>query len=1586
MSVSVDDLLEHFPDEDGTFTLEPESEPWEWKLSELLALLKAGTRLVVEQAREVNRTALSFAGTVQVAGTAVALQVKFAHDQARKWVTGLSVRVEMDTTVAALAELWGVELADAPLVFLADLPDLSLVYDFDTGSVVAAAESDRLRMVFAAPSADEALVALIGLKDVHASSGDLPYLGEELPEEARFGVRGLELLAVAPGGITDGRGAEINAAVAAAVLDPEQWWPTLPDHDLEAGLWAGAFCLLPGGEMRLWVVRLETPSAPPSWMPDFSPVPLPFGPLRLELTGFGLSFSAAGLHVVFEAGLDLGWLTLELPELGFDFAFPEVGDVEVVGRLPKLSLRRPGGTVCFDVGEVPGFPGLPDAGLLTGWSLTADIPVPDLLGIFGITMPSLPDWFTPRLPKLGLRLDLKLGDFALVGESEWLRVVLGGLPALPEWGTQWGKVALLGVKGLNALLPDLPFIGDLLGGISDFLLNGISLTAIDAGLSLPQVERLNGWLGSLGSGSWWPRLPEGPVDGTWRPGISLDLDWKLPGRPSVRWGIPWPPQGPPDLSWLPDIPDLALGPLHLTGIGLSWPDPDDIDWTVSTDWVLRLVFDATFDLGGGFSLGLPGLGFDFDLKNFRVHPRFPGISLALPGGFTMDFAVPTANPPWPESVTGRWHDEQGVSATDIARFLGVDVDDDVVPEALNPRLTSAGLYYNFRTHLLVVAATTEKFAWAVATTPANTPQRRNIMALRTAVQVRASNLPVLVETPEDADIILGDIHLAFAEHSWSRGEIERLNGILADLSVSAPCPLPEFLPGDLDKGLQLWAVLRSGGARATLAYPDRQVPVTGQEVVLRSEDRPSSRYDLLGYVIGAVRFSNARLGFGYGLLYLAFDASMTVGPLVVDLIGLGVGLDKDFNARPVLQGAAVAMEYKGPPKVEISGALVNLDLGQDFDLALAGAGRVDIQNLFTLQVSGSWARNKVDGWTSLFAYAELVAGKTRVNGLFAIGPVTVTGIALGFGINSTVRVPTTTELGRFPLVNRLGTAPDPGGEVPPLTPGQALSELAGPAGWVTPAQGRYWIAGGVEFTVYKFINARVLALVEWGQAGWKAMLAGSTTLSLPPTVPNESDARGSLPQARRLKIGPALGKVIVDFVFVYDSSLSRFSMDSVIAKGSYIIDPAAELTGGISLYVWGKNIPERGITKGFVLSAGGYHPQFPRPAYYPTPPRIGMIWARGPVTIKAQAYAALTDGAFMVGGALAAVYDGHHGIHVQAWFTAHLDALVQWKPFYADIAFGMSIGVAATVKVAFVRIRVSLEIGVSLQLWLPPVGGRAKVKMWFVSFGLGFGAHRVGAPPVPWADFRIQLPAPLRTAPKHGCELPDVTAGELKARTAAGDPLLVRIDGFTVGVESAVPASKITVNGKIFAGSDAARVDIRPMRLSGVVSEQAICILDGRGRPYDWEKEKWQLTATTEGVPQALWGKPLANPHEALKQEGLVPGCLTGLTIQVPPPALGPSVGPVSSEALDVDGLPPGNMPLHDTTVAGPPPVPGEDANSVEVIADTLVTTAGARTEVHQALAALGVAPDSDGPLTRYADLVGSTLTDFPMLTPSGAR
>ncbi|WP_052682209.1 DUF6603 domain-containing protein [Saccharothrix sp. ST-888] len=1607
MPVAIVDLLDSFPAPGEDFVLPLDS----IELPELYQLFGAGKEFVL-QVTEAIRDELTVIGTAALLnGREAVLRLEFLADTAGRYVAGLKAGIDVAVGLIELAGAWELDLGDVPPAFLAEVRQLLARYDLTNSQVVIGAETEHLRLVFAAPSIGGPLVALVGVKESGALLAELPYIGGEIPDGELIGVHGVEVI-VAAGRLTAAQSAAVNAAVTAAV-GSAQWWPLLPERELAAGVWVGATYQLPRQDPQVWAVRLTVPQV--DWVPSFPPLVLG----RFKLSGFGLRWPLAGsggggggsgLGVYFQLSVKLGWLDLQLPDVGFDFSLPDLPDAggfSVVPRLPSLGLSVGGLELTFTVPkgpelpQLPGFPGLPGLGLLTGWWDSADgggggKRLRDLLALFfGTELPPLPGSFNPELPSLGLRFNLTVGDFELTGESEWLRFVLSGLPPLsgPEG---WGRVVLLGVKGLGAWLADLPFIGGLLTDLPDFLLNGISLAGIGSGLSRPQLELLNGWIGAFPGGrdGWWPTLDwDSSGGGAGSQGWSLDVNWRLPGRPAVAWGMPWPPLTPPNLSWL-EFPELKIEPLVISGIGLSWPALDEPDWNFGSDWVLRIVFDVKLVLGGGISLGLPGLGFDIDLKQFtNVHPRFPRLTLTLPGGFDMTFDIPMPTGPTPPiALTARWRDDgDGVPASDLMLGLGMTVATAVIPDQLMPRLHSAAVRFDFRTYEIVVAATSSFFGWMLAVQPANDPSRRRyLVAVRGTVQAKASDLPIVDATDPNRDVTVSDIQFAYAgvtsgavQRGWTAAEVLKLNQLLAEFgteaAVAAADPtaaglLPVLLPGDFEPETSvIWAKLGFEGGKLDLVYPaDREFPVLGQggSVVLGRERAEEEKRRFDGYALGPVRFSHAALGYAHGQLFIALDATMAIGPLTFELLGLGLGVDKDWKVRPVLRGASSALEHPGPPKAVISSAFTRVDLGPDYELAFGAAGRIELLDTFVLQLTGSWAKHK-DGWDSIFAYAEFVAGKNLANGRLTIGPVTFTGIVLGFGINSTVRIPTTGELATFPLIKRLGATADE----PKMTPGQALNELAGTDGWVTPARGQYWVAGGVEFTVYEFIEARALALVEWGQAGWKVMLAGSTTILLPPRLTTSSEAFAGAPQAVNL---PCLGKVVVDFVYVYDSALGRFSMDTVIARGSYLLDPDAQLTGGISLYVWGKDLPG-GIKKGFVLTVGGYHPQFQVPAHYPKPPRIGWLWKRGPITIRAQSYAALTDGAFMIGGALSAVFDAGNNIRLQAWFTAHVDALVQWKPFYADLNFNLSIGVAATVKVLFVRVRVSLEVGVSLQLWLPPLGGRAKVKVWFISFTIGFGAAREGAPPVPWEDFRIQLPAPSRTALKRGCELPDVTKDEFEARTAAELPELVRIDGFTVSVESALPASKITLNGALFAGSEEARIDIRPMRLTGVVCEQVVEILDQRGKQYDWKAEGWTVTPTIEGMPQALWGVPLDDPDQALKQPGLVPDCLTGLTIVVPEPTKQLGVGDVPSKALDVEGLPSSRMPLRDGAVAGESPVP--DEGSVGVITSTLAATAAKRTRLHEALAALGAAPGSDGPLTQSAKKAGKTLTDPPLLT-----
>ncbi|MFF4452732.1 DUF6603 domain-containing protein [Streptomyces goshikiensis] len=940
---------------------------------------------------------------------------------------------------------------------------------------------------------------------------------------------------------------------------------------------------------------------------------------------------------------------------------------------------------------------------------------------------------------------------------------------------------------------------------------------------------------------------------------------------------------------------------------------------------------------------------------------------AEPGTMPLLFDAQWVSKPGSTGISARWQTSAetggtGVPITGLLDSLGFDGAADLLgelPEELRPVVTGASLAWE-RTSTgpgsLVVTAATDRLGMVVAQVPAASgPGSVRLVGVRGRIDARASDLPLIGEAiPPGRDVVLDGFHFAHASAQWTAAQVRALNGLVGAADDTTARRLPRFPNEDLARGLLAWVTVTADNKELPplVVRPGAPRPavVLGRE--RRAEEAASQEMNV---VLGPVRLSGLGLAHRDGSLFLSLDAVLTVGPVQLVLLGLGIGVSPSFEITPALRGAGVVMDK---PPLHISG-MVERRTGAEVSPGLkeqfVGLAAIET-GFFALHAAGSYAK-AVDGWSSMFLFGEVSGGE---RGLFGPPPFRVIGISLGFGVNSTVRTPSIDQVGRFPLVNRL----DGGGGGD--TPEQVLEQLAGPGGWITPREGQYWGAGGIEFSSFEFLRTRALLLVEGGQS-WKVMLIGRTTIDLP--------------RSKALK--DPIARLVIDLAIGYHHDQALFSMDAVVAPGSYVIDPAAELTGGLSLYIWGEDRTAQGGGKGFVFTLGGYHHRFKRPAYYPNPPRVGWRWARGPVTIRGQVYAALTDGAFMAGGELSANYDSGHGIQLQAWFTAWLDALVQWKPFYFDLSMGLSIGVAATVKVLFVRVRVSLEVGVSLDLWGPPIGGRARVKVWFITFTIDFGTGRDGVPSIAWPEFSVQLPAPLSIAPLRGL-LVDVDPEEAAGRSAAGEPLLVSADGFAVRTEAAVPAGHLVLNAESFAGSGTDTIDIRPMGLRGVVSEHLVTL---RRFEDEYTPTGWTVTPFRQGMPKAMWGAPPADPRDVLDGDGVLDGCLAGITFEIPAPKLAPAVGWVDAEALEADGLPDAPIPLLGSEPEGPPSVVDEDGDTAIaaiVDPDTGIAspgTADRRASVHAALAALGLAPGTDDPLADYAQLAHTVFTNPPMTT-----
>ena len=109
----------------------------------------------------------------------------------------------------------------------------------------------------------------------------------------------------------------------------------------------------------------------------------------------------------------------------------------------------------------------------------------------------------------------------------------------------------------------------------------------------------------------------------------------------------------------------------------------------------------------------------------------------------------------------------------------------------------------------------------------------------------------------------------------------------------------------------------------------------------------------------------------------------------------------------------------------------------------------------------------------------------------------------------------------------------------------------------------------------------------------------------------------------------------------------------------------------------------------FLLSAGGFHPRFPPPAGFPELRRIGASLVRGGLSLRLEAYLALTSNTFQLGAHVDVGYTGF-GFVVRG--TCGFDALVQFSPFHFEVDIDASVSVSWH---GFDLLAVRLHLGLS---------------------------------------------------------------------------------------------------------------------------------------------------------------------------------------------------------------------------------------------------------------------------------------------------
>lgn len=653
----------------------------------------------------------------------------------------------------------------------------------------------------------------------------------------------------------------------------------------------------------------------------------------------------------------------------------------------------------------------------------------------------------------------------------------------------------------------------------------------------------------------------------------------------------------------------------------------------------------------------------------------------------------------------------------------------------------------------------------------------------------------------------------------------------------------------------------------------------------------------------------------------------------------------------------LSVDYYSPP-LRIAGALTALPAPEGYKAVVGGVLLVDT-GAFNGSAMGAYVIPDASGADpSLFAYGSLGSQTGFGPPLFQ-----VRGISAGFGWNSRVRVPAADALGSFPFLVALDNPGEIGADDEEVDPLKVLGELIGGSNpWVRPQQGDLWFAAGLAFDCFETFRGHAMALVQTG-SDLTISLLGVAGMQLP----TKSDKK--------------IARVEIGIEATLRPTAGELSIGAAFTDKTFLIDPNCKLRGGVGMKFWFGNHPQAGD---FAFMLGAIPAGRELPARYPRQQPAGLTWGIGStVTISGNAYAAFTPKSLMAGGSLEVVFQS--GM-LRAWLTARIDALLEWNPFYFDVAMGIRVGVSATIKIWFVKIRISIEVGVSVRVWGPAVGGEATVHLWFISFTIGFGADRRDTEPaLGWGGFQGMLPPPenmVRTTAVagytgEGAPTTDYVGEGAPSTRSAIKPWLVSNGGFTFTADTQAPVSKVYLNqgdDTIEAATDHP-VDILPMHARGKGSELRIW-LTYNGLPATLTP--WGRAVLRGNVPNGLWGtEPDASG------DGIIPDKIIGMRLTSPPVDHGTSTGFLDEKAISFDPInPDGNQPLT-TGEPATGPLPARPGHVIAAIQDGIdtVTTRGNRTALAQALTGFGTdlgALDSD--LSGYAHTAGTAFTAEPML------
>ncbi|MCZ8118637.1 MAG: hypothetical protein O9295_11370 [Microcystis sp. LE18-22.4A] len=582
-------------------------------------------------------------------------------------------------------------------------------------------------------------------------------------------------------------------------------------------------------------------------------------------------------------------------------------------------------------------------------------------------------------------------------------------------------------------------------------------------------------------------------------------------------------------------------------------------------------------------------------------------------------------------------------------------------------------------------------------------------------------------------------------------------------------------------------------------------------------------------------FSLKQIGFQYEEkannpeIGIVIDAALKIAGLTLSCDDLGVGIAL-ANLKPSFKISGIGIEYKNSI-IEISGALLRKNGIYEEYLGLARLKFDLAGKSFGVSAIGAYAYYNNE--PSLFLYAVL-------NVTIVVDPsFIITGFALGFGYNRYLKVPSIDNLLDFPLV---AEAVEPS-DSKFSDDSELITKKLGQMDEYMPISiGSGFVAIGLKFTCFKMLDCFALLTVAFGE-DFEINLLGIAKMKIPTPAKDSKNTSCILNMTMLLRARFSLSEGVI-------------SIEGQLASDCYLLSPDCRLTGGFAVCLWVSG-PHAGD---FVITLGGYHPLFKKPAHYPTVPRLGFHWKVGNcLSLKGEKYFALCAHAIMAGGRLEANFKLGK---LWANFVAEAHFLISWKPYYYEILVQVRIQ-------AGYGILGPVSLGVQLHIWGPEFAGTATFRIIFVKVTVEFGDQSSRLPePIDWESFQSSFLPPAKSTAQGSSTAADVCSvvvnqgvtKQLSPATTKEVAFVVNPKELELVVNSAIPSKQALYDKKSLGiGEAKTNFGIRSM---GVTKEQLDTSYNIKIKRQEKvgsgsvtvDKDEFQFIPITQDVPTALWG------------------------------------------------------------------------------------------------------------------------------------